>query len=523
MPSSPARLWLIALTGVTLVLYGTRLDLVPANLHDAEIQFGLHARALALTGHDANGRFLPVYLQMPQIGDNVWFHPFLAYWTAMFLWVLPFSEVGVRLPTAVLALANVMLVTAVARRMFGNNALGLLAGALTALTPSHFLHGRVAMDYLHPAFFILAWLWCLIRFEATRQWWYVCLGAFVLGAGVYSYISSVMMMPLYLAATIFVLWGLGAVTVRRAAGLVALFAAPLLAAVAFVLANPIIIEQTVARYAMGPPDSGAMMRARWYLNYNAVQDQLSIYFDFFNPSYLFLAGGTDLMNSTRMAGVFLVGAAPLLVVGLYQACMKQRTPMNLLLAFGFWSAPVAATFVRGSRAVDRELGIIPFATLLSVLGWQTMRADPRPWVRNVALGCALLAPLQFGLFLADYHGDYRARSAGAFENNLRGAVEEMVKRADGTPHFYMSKSIPYALSYWRFALAKSGNDALDARASVIDLSKSDWAALPPNSLILGHRLDARLKQQEQTGGLRLVYEAPEFESESVFLVYEQKD
>lgn len=133
-----------------------------------------------------------------------------------------------------------------------------------------------------------------------------------------------MMMPLYLIGMLTFL-GYRGLTPRRSIVLITFFALPLLAAVAFVITNPIVIEQTVARYAMGPPDSGAMMRARWYLNYNALQDQLSGYFDFFNPANLFLAGGTDLMNSTRMAGVLLIGAAPLLAVGLYRAGMQERT------------------------------------------------------------------------------------------------------------------------------------------------------------------------------------------------------
>ncbi len=69
-----------------------------------------------------------------------------------------------------------------------------LRGGGEALSkPAHFRHGRVAMDYLHPVPFILAWLWCLLRFESDRKWGFVYAGAAVLGVGVYSYISSIAM------------------------------------------------------------------------------------------------------------------------------------------------------------------------------------------------------------------------------------------------------------------------------------------------------------------------------------------
>ncbi len=81
-PVHSARIALLVLTA--LALYAWQLDRVPADLHDAEVQFGLHARAIALTGHDATGHFMPVYFYMAAIGDNVWFHPALVYWTAPF-------------------------------------------------------------------------------------------------------------------------------------------------------------------------------------------------------------------------------------------------------------------------------------------------------------------------------------------------------------------------------------------------------------------------------------------------------
>lgn len=73
---------LALLVVASAVTYSWRLDQVSACLQGAEVQFGLHARSIARTGHDTNGRVLPVYFQMPDIGDDVWFHPFLVYWTA---------------------------------------------------------------------------------------------------------------------------------------------------------------------------------------------------------------------------------------------------------------------------------------------------------------------------------------------------------------------------------------------------------------------------------------------------------
>ena len=46
-----------------------------------------------------------------------------------------------------------------------------------------------------------------------------------------------------------------------------------------------------------------LQKVRELLNYTNVQDKVSIYWNFFNPSFLFLAGGSNLSLSTRIAGV----------------------------------------------------------------------------------------------------------------------------------------------------------------------------------------------------------------------------
>jgi hypothetical protein len=58
----------VVLIAPALWLYAVRLGDAPIYLHDAEVQFALHAASIAQTAHDANGRFLPLYFQMPDIG-----------------------------------------------------------------------------------------------------------------------------------------------------------------------------------------------------------------------------------------------------------------------------------------------------------------------------------------------------------------------------------------------------------------------------------------------------------------------
>src|ERR1700704_3605857 len=94
----------------TLILYAANIGHAPIYLHEAEVLFALHAQSIATTWHDTNGRLLPLYFQMPQIGGNGGFHPMVVYAMVPWLKILPLSETAIRLPSVLVGLANVILI-----------------------------------------------------------------------------------------------------------------------------------------------------------------------------------------------------------------------------------------------------------------------------------------------------------------------------------------------------------------------------------------------------------------------------
>src|SRR5262250_985195 len=97
-------LWSGLLLVAACALYAIDLGRAPIYLHDAEVLFALHAHSIIRTAHDTNGRLLPLYFQMPSIGENVWFHPVIVYWMAPFLGILPMTEWALRLPSVFVGL-----------------------------------------------------------------------------------------------------------------------------------------------------------------------------------------------------------------------------------------------------------------------------------------------------------------------------------------------------------------------------------------------------------------------------------
>jgi 4-amino-4-deoxy-L-arabinose transferase-like glycosyltransferase len=495
-----SRAAIAALLVVTVGIYALWLGYSPIYMHDAEVLFALHARSIAATLRDSNGTFLPLYFHMPSIGENVWFHPMIVYFSALFLKVLPFADWSVRFPSVIVGAIDVLLIYLVGLRLFRSRAYAWLAAALLALTPAHFIHSRIEMDYLYPVPFVLGWLWCLLRFDDTEEPWLMWLAGFVLGAGFYSYIAAVAFMPLYIVFTWLFLFAKYRGIRRPHLWVTVAFCVPLIFFVAWRILYPEVFSGTAYRYAI--TRRGVAFGVLRLLNYNLIGDYVSNYWNFYNPNFLFLVGSPNFQSSTRAAGVFLMPIALFLMVGLYEVAAKERARVSWLLIAGLLTAPIPAVLVEEPYAIYREMEILPFAIVIATFGVRAMlRADRRHW-RALAFVALLAMPLQFGYFMKDYFTDYRLNSYGWFGGNIRGAVDTVVHadRERRVPAIYLSARIPYALERWRYYLAQAGYEDMCDRTRALT-SDDTLAEIPRGSVFVvpideGEVKDPRMKAPE---------------------------
>jgi 4-amino-4-deoxy-L-arabinose transferase-like glycosyltransferase len=243
-----------ALALAALLVYAHDLGGTPAYLHHDEIFFAVQADAIASNAHDTNGRLLPVYFQ---VYSNLWYQPLPVYFTALLLQALPISEASVRLPAAIVGAIDVVLLYLVARRLFTSRVLALVAAGLLALAPAHFIFSRLAIDPLYPVPFVLAWLLGLAVFFERSNPWMLFFATTSLGVGFYSYMASVVMMPMYLAITCGALWAVRDQRLTRCAVAIAGFAWPVVLSVPFHLAHPDFLTDQLARY--GPAGATAAL------------------------------------------------------------------------------------------------------------------------------------------------------------------------------------------------------------------------------------------------------------------------
>jgi 4-amino-4-deoxy-L-arabinose transferase-like glycosyltransferase len=500
----------VAIAAVT-ALYATRLQDGPVYLAHDEIKFALQAHAIATTGRDINGIVMPLFFG--EAGFSAGRDPVSIYLTALFLKFLPFSEWSVRLPSALVGVLDAVLMFVLARRIFKRLFFAVAASVLLALTPAHFIYSRFALDVQYPLPFLMVWLLGLFAYLERHRPRTLFAGMLALGLGAYTYLAFLVMTPVYVVLTAF--------TLRRersprpyavaAAG----FALAVLPLALWQILHPTRYADLVGAYRLGDAGLSPLHGIRGLLSAVSLGARADVFWNFFNPSFLFFSGDSSVANSTRLVGVFLLPVAILLPCGIYQILAVRRTPFNMLLVWGLVTAPFAAALL-AEIAIRRALVMLPFAILIATFGLELLlSAPPRVW-RVVAIALLVLTPMQFLHFYTDYFGDYRSRSSSWLGGNMRGAVVAIIDGAGQDPAHpvYLNSAIPYVDAYWDFYLIKHGRTDLSARTVYYDPSESDLRAASAGAVLL-----CAAGERPTSGGWTPFREVKELNGSTSFSIY----
>ena len=137
----------------------------------------------------------------------------------------------------------------------------------------------------------------------------------------------------------------------------------------------------------------ALQGLRAFFSYPNLDRLASLYWSFYNPSFLFFSGDRMMTFSTRSVGVFTLPVAVLLLLGLYHVCVRRRTVPAFIVVAGFVTAPVGALLGGENAAIIRAVELLPFTVLLATFGLEYLLSQP---ISNRA-----------SIVVADWHGSAR--------------------------------------------------------------------------------------------------------------------
>jgi 4-amino-4-deoxy-L-arabinose transferase-like glycosyltransferase len=518
-----SRFALIVLLAVGAVIFTWRLGSAPIAVSNDESHFSAHAYALATTGRDLNGARLPLFIEMidplvPDVPATAFWQPFLFYLTSISLVVFPLTEWSIRLPVVIVALASVALIYAIVLEVFGRRSVALAAAVLMAFTPALFVMGRQAIDYSCPVLFVLGWLWGLARYLRTGRPLALAAAGVTLGLAALSHISGWAIVPIYTVITIVtLLWH--RLDVRPIVVFLAGLLIPIVLIASWLAFHPGVLHDLVARYGLVDDPRWAAQAAK---TSQTLAQRVSLYWDYYSPSFLLFAGGSHPTQATSRVGVFLVPLGLLIPIGIGVARMARR-PLTPAIMLGFLAAPLPVVLVLGSLgeySIGRVMLLVPFGILVAAYGIDWLAGRGKRGRAALAI-IAIALPLQYASFLQDYFNDYQLRAAARFDAlNTRGVADFAIDYAQRSPvpRIYLSDdgSDSKALR-WRFHLWKNRQYALWDKTRYFQ-SFSPGDDIPAGSLLVFFPSDARAKTLIATGQFTLLREITQPSGEPASIV-----
>ncbi len=408
--STPVEIWrrteLLGLVLLTAVVYTAGLGGGESTPGPTEAPLLSPARTIAATGHDADGRRLPLFLHT---ADDIWQQTIPGYAVALSQSIAGESIVAARAMSVAMAMVNVTLLYLVARQLFATRYLPLVCGCLLLATPLHLIEGRSARDTIYVLPFVLVWLLrTLTSIRSPGMVSPLWTGVW-LGIGVFSARVAPLQMLALLVLSIALL--AGSIEWRRAAmSLVLGFCAPLVLPGIWFAFHPDAYGDTWGRWVIfkahlrNPLDG-----IRAAVNWNTLVTRTSTYWSLLNPATLFMPLETGRPDYTDKTAVFLSGIGVLLLIGIRQVVQACDRATALTLLGGLLAAPLAAATFGESNTMSRALTIVPFVLLVAAFGLNRLLTSQVAAARVLALVLLVLMPIQFGRF----YGYYRSADPGA--------------------------------------------------------------------------------------------------------------
>ena len=343
-------LLIIFLMGAFLRFY--KLTSYPIQLNPDEVTQLYDAISIAQTGKDIYGHFLP--FMFTSVGDFK--PPFYTYITSLFYFVLGWSELIVRLPGAIFSFLIIPASYFFVLKFLKNKVVAQFTAFFTAIAPFEIYFSRKSFENGAGIFLILMGFLCFFKFFANKQVKWLYCSSILFAAGMYTYFSHAIIIPLLIAAFIFIYRYHFSGKLRQYLLPLLFFLTLVLPLIFMIITNPDVRYRSQTVFVGQDRALGSLLEIGKYgnsLNSFLLQGNIASvyildkYLKQFDPIYLF-ANGLDLTNQGLLgSGPLLLIQLPFLILGIIyfiknEDLKKEKKFMVVWILLGM--IPSALTF-----------------------------------------------------------------------------------------------------------------------------------------------------------------------------------
>jgi 4-amino-4-deoxy-L-arabinose transferase-like glycosyltransferase len=368
------KIFLILILLIASLLRFYHLGQMPSGITNDEAGYIYNAYSISQTLKDANGRFLPLSINL----DNP-FSPVPIYINAVFLKIFGLSIFTGRFIYAALGVGSVLLLFLLAKQLFKNNKIALMSASVLAISPWHLHISRSAYEAgVALFFFLLAFLVFLKNVEKGNINW--SLPFFLLAF--YSYHATKIYFLFFIPILILTHQDL----FKRKKELILFVVGSAMIILSFFYvgkrqqafgrAEQFFFMDTSAASRMVDEErekSSAPFILRQIFNNKPLfflREIRENYLSAFSPQYLFLYGETSGLGGiygTFFRGEMYIIELLFLVLGISTLCQKYKSVRGVIF-FSLLAAPLTTILSKEATYVMRAVMMIPFLYLLVGLG-----------------------------------------------------------------------------------------------------------------------------------------------------------
>ena len=426
-------LLIILIIGGFLRIY--KIDSTPPSLNWDETAVGYNAWTIANYGKDEWGKDFPVSFK--SFGEEKL--PVHIYTTAIFVKLFGLTPLSTRLPSAIFGILSILMIYLLAKELFQNKIVGLIAAFVLALSPFQFSFSRFNHELNFAIFFFMFGIWLFLKSFNTKKY---LLGLSFLSfcLSFLSYNASKIVVPLMVVLLV-ALFHKDLVK-NKINLLVSLCFIVILIGTIFL--NSELLGLTRAQQTSFSQDE--IKNTKLYKKTNNLylgtfDLAFSKYILYFNQSYLFEKGDKNPILSTQYSGQFLKIDQLFLIFGvvfiIFEASKKKFNPktnqVKLMVFLFVWAlvAPIPgsfsneaphsarALFMIGSWHIIISYGIYRLISLFKYLKFLNSKIP----ISLATILFVFLYLFSAKNYLVDYFEKYSQRYAIEWQYGMRESVE----------------------------------------------------------------------------------------------------
>ncbi len=449
---------LFFLFGVILLAVFLRfwqIDRVPPSLYWDEVSQGYNAYSILKTGKDEHQELLPL-ARLKAFGDYK--APAYTYLDVPFIGLFGKTTLGVRFPSALFGSLTVLLTYFLVYELFYKNVdkkkICLWAAFFLAISPWHIQLSRVAYEANIATFFTVLAIYLFFLAKRTSPHLFI-LSSLAFVFSLYSFNAHRIFIPLF-CIILGIIYFKDLLKVKKFIGMAIVAGFILLLPLLAYLRTPEsklrfnevniftdfeIIKQSNSMIAQ---DHNSII-ARFFHNRRVLYSLSYVkhYFDFFNPSYLFISGDGNPRFSLRDNGELFLWELPLLLIGFY-LLVSQKSKSTFLIIGWFLLAPVAGALARETPHALRSETFIPTYQIISALGivcitnlLKKINKKIRRFLITIFIAAVFLSVY---VFLHNYSVHYPVNFSYEWQYGYKEAVLEAEKLKDDYDYIVFTES-----------------------------------------------------------------------------------